>query len=53
MGSNKGKKAHAITREKEVSIQNIPYIISSRNEIKHETGKITHIVMRKKKIIAC
>ncbi|MDR4504960.1 MAG: hypothetical protein MRK01_09255 [Candidatus Scalindua sp.] len=53
MGSNKGKKTHAINREKEVSIQNIPYIISNRNETRHETGNITHTVMRKKKITAC
>ncbi|MCP5007327.1 MAG: hypothetical protein GY941_25820 [Planctomycetes bacterium] len=53
MGSKSGKKTHAIAREKEVSIQKIPYITSKRNEIRHETGNITSMVMSRKKIIAC
>ncbi|KKK61099.1 hypothetical protein LCGC14_3017730, partial [marine sediment metagenome] len=38
VGSNIGENTHATTREKEVSIQNNAYFVSSANAIRHETG---------------
>ncbi|MFQ5963319.1 MAG: hypothetical protein ACE5KZ_03435 [Candidatus Scalinduaceae bacterium] len=45
IGSNIGENTHAITREKEVSIQNIPYLTSSAKAIRHETGKPTQSIV--------
>ncbi len=42
IGSNIGENIHAITNEKDVSIQNIPYLTSNANAIRHEIGKTTH-----------
>ena len=44
VGSNIGENTHAITREKEVSIQNNAYFVSSTNAIRHETGNTTHSI---------
>jgi len=42
-----GEKAQAIISEKEVSIQNIAYLTSNANDIRHETGNATQRVIRK------
>ncbi len=41
IGNNIGENIHTTTKEKEVSIQNIPYLTSSANAIKHEIGNTT------------
>jgi hypothetical protein len=46
-GSNIGENTHAIIDEKEVSMQNIPYLTSKANAIRQETGNTTHGVRSK------
>ncbi len=42
-----GENAQATINEKEVSIQNIAYFTSNANDIRHDTGNTTEIIISK------